>query len=264
MGIKFRAQIAVFLALTAVATPLRGGEPFPEFTFKRVKPPLSSAKKLITIQVDGEKAEAAPLPVLQPISESTSAEWFWARISPDLTAAGRGRFRQAADILSEPGEDNAVKTPRLQDIQALAGQFGTDLLIATLGKSISPALILAMIATEQTGSPQSAALSQVEPTSESAQSHDTPTKPAPRRDFKADVERLDRLLNRFDRDPILALAAFHAGEAAIEDHQGVPPFAATRIYVPEVIAAFQIARGLCLTPPELYSDGCVFAFKDQE
>ncbi|MGD9294185.1 MAG: lytic transglycosylase domain-containing protein, partial [Roseobacter sp.] len=32
----------------------------------------------------------------------------------------------------------------------------------------------------------------------------------------------------------------------------------TRDYVPKVLAAFQVARGLCLTPPELISDGCVF------
>ena len=36
-------------------------------------------------------------------------------------------------------------------------------------------------------------------------------------------------------------------------------FAETRDYVPKVLAAFQVARGLCLTPPELISDGCVFA-----
>jgi hypothetical protein len=28
--------------------------------------------------------------------------------------------------------------------------------------------------------------------------------------------------------------------------------------VPKVLAAWSLARGLCLTPPELVSDGCVF------
>ncbi|MEO0691977.1 MAG: lytic transglycosylase domain-containing protein, partial [Pseudomonadota bacterium] len=35
--------------------------------------------------------------------------------------------------------------------------------------------------------------------------------------------------------------------------------AETRDYVPKVLAAFQVARGLCITPPQLASDGCVFA-----
>jgi len=38
----------------------------------------------------------------------------------------------------------------------------------------------------------------------------------------------------------------------------VPPYAETRDYVPKVLAAFQVAKGLCMTPPQLMSDGCVF------
>jgi hypothetical protein len=38
----------------------------------------------------------------------------------------------------------------------------------------------------------------------------------------------------------------------------VPPYAETRAYVPKVLAAFAVARMLCLTPPDLVSDGCVF------
>lgn len=41
-------------------------------------------------------------------------------------------------------------------------------------------------------------------------------------------------------------------------NDGVPPYAETRDYVPKVLAAFQVASGLCLTPPELVTDPCVF------
>ena len=37
------------------------------------------------------------------------------------------------------------------------------------------------------------------------------------------------------------------------------PFAETRAYVPKVAGVWQVARLLCITPPELISDGCVFA-----
>ena len=72
------------------------------------------------------------------------------------------------------------------------------------------------------------------------------------------VRYLDWLMGEFDSDPILALAGYNAGEGAVRKHKGVPPFAETRDYVPKVLAAFQVARGLCKTPPELVSDGCVF------
>jgi hypothetical protein len=38
----------------------------------------------------------------------------------------------------------------------------------------------------------------------------------------------------------------------------VPNYAETRTYVPRVLAAWGLARGLCNTPPTLVSDGCVF------
>jgi hypothetical protein len=57
---------------------------------------------------------------------------------------------------------------------------------------------------------------------------------------------------------VLALAGYNAGEGAVEEHGGVPPYAETRDYVPKVLAAWRIARMLCMTPPELVSDGCAF------
>jgi soluble lytic murein transglycosylase-like protein len=73
------------------------------------------------------------------------------------------------------------------------------------------------------------------------------------------VRYLDWLMKEFDKDPILVLAGYNAGEGSVRKYSGVPPFAETRDYVPKVLAAFQVARGLCLTPPELITDGCVFA-----
>ena len=65
-------------------------------------------------------------------------------------------------------------------------------------------------------------------------------------------------MQSFNRDPVMVLAAYNAGEGAVAANNGVPPFAETRDYVPKVLAAWQVAQGLCLTPPELVSDPCVF------
>ncbi len=69
---------------------------------------------------------------------------------------------------------------------------------------------------------------------------------------------LEFLLNRFQGDALLALAGYNAGENAVIRAGGVPDFEETRAYVPKVVAAWDVARSLCLTPPELPTDGCVF------
>ena len=71
-------------------------------------------------------------------------------------------------------------------------------------------------------------------------------------------EQTAGLFKEFSRDPVLALAGYNAGEGAVQKHGGVPPFAETRAYVPKVLAAWDTARALCLTRPELITDGCVF------
>ena len=76
--------------------------------------------------------------------------------------------------------------------------------------------------------------------------------------IKGGVAYLDWLMTEFDRDPVMVLAAYNSGEGAVRANAGVPPYAETRDYVPKVLAAWQVAQGLCLTPPELVTDPCVF------
>ena len=81
----------------------------------------------------------------------------------------------------------------------------------------------------------------------------------PSENIKAGVAYLSWLMDHFEKDPILVLAGYNAGEGAVQSNNGVPPYAETRNYVPKVLAAFNVAKGLCQTPPELVTDGCVFA-----
>ena len=80
----------------------------------------------------------------------------------------------------------------------------------------------------------------------------------PEENIKAGVAYLSWLMEFFDKDPILVLAGYNAGEGAVMANNGVPPYRETRNYVPKVLAAFNVAKGLCLTPPVLVTDGCVF------
>jgi soluble lytic murein transglycosylase-like protein len=127
---------------------------------------------------------------------------------------------------------------------------------------VSPALVLAVIAVESSGRvdavshkgaqglmqliPATAERFGVEDAGEAAQN------------IRGGVAYLDWLMAEFGQDAVLALAGYNAGENAVKRNDGVPPFAETRAYVPKVLAAWLVARGLCLTPPELITDGCVF------
>lgn len=161
--------------------------------------------------------------------------------------------------------------PRLQHLQDIAAAHGSEILTATVGTDVSPpALVVALIAVESSGRTGAESgkgaqgLMQLIPdTAARFGGVEDATDPA-QNIAGGGVKYLSWLINHFDRDVILALAGYNAGENAVGDHGGgVPPYPPeTRAYVPKVLAAWQVARGLCLTRPELITDGCVFAVRE--
>lgn len=64
----------------------------------------------------------------------------------------------------------------------------------------------------------------------------------PRHNINAGVGYFKKLLNRFDGDIKLALAAYNAGTKKVRQYQGVPPFKATRYYIKKVFEYYQIYK----------------------
>jgi len=60
----------------------------------------------------------------------------------------------------------------------------------------------------------------------------------PRQNIDGGVRHLRGLIDRFGNDLKLALAAYNAGEQAVLNHRGVPPYAETRDYVTKVLGLF--------------------------
>jgi len=245
--------------------------PFPEFTFKRVKVPTSGSGNRINVQID-PSAVVAPPKQSQPEKTDAPApaaplslpfDWYWAKVSPSLTAASSGRLVDALNVLTNGPVGSAVPTPRLQDMQEIAKAHGVDILKATIGTKVSPALVLAVIGIESSGrsnavsSAGAQGLMQLMPAT--AERFGVTDSTVPADNIRGGVAYLNWLMEEFGGDPVLILAAYNAGENSVIRHEGVPPFAETRAYVPKVLAAWMVARGLCLTPPMLMSDGCVFA-----
>jgi hypothetical protein len=63
----------------------------------------------------------------------------------------------------------------------------------------------------------------------------------PERNIDAGTRYLRWLLDRFGEDPARVLAAYNAGEGAVERYGGVPPYRETRAYVKKILSALGVA-----------------------
>ena len=243
-----------------------------DFTFKRVGLP-SQGKPRITVQIDPDE-QARRLKVRPPnappvaASPSPAADgaavgsfgWFWETVP--VNGVGPGGLNKALAVLRNSPVGMQGTIYRLGALQAIADRYGATLLAESVGTKVSPALALAVVAVESAGRAGAVSgagaegLMQLMPAT--AQRFGVTDSSDPRQNIRGGISYLDWLMSRFGGDPILALAGYNAGEGAVERHGGVPPYAETRDYVPKVLAAFAVARGLCATPPVLVSDGCVF------
>ena len=248
----------------------------PVATVKRVGVPKPGQKRLINIQIDPEEQmrALASLPAWKEKAAANESpkgprapaayDWYWKAVSPALGDTS-GRFTAAIDALGHGPGGSAVAAPRLAHMQNIAQAHGREILSATIGTNVSPALVLAVIGIESGGkidavsSAGAQGLMQLIPAT--AERFSVTNSNDPTQNIKGGVAYLDWLMNEFDNDPLMVIAAYNAGEGAVRKAGGVPNYVETRNYVPKVLAAWTVARGLCLTPPELVSDGCVFALK---
>jgi len=264
---RFITSITVVAILAASPVLAEGPKPFPEFTFKRIKPPKAGETPRITVQVAPPTARITTRPAVEdapPATANTGGghDWFWAQVSGGSPAQ---RVSSALIALQNAPGGGGVPSPRLQSLREIADRYGTELLKATVGTRISPAFALAVISVESGGRTDALSragaqgLMQLMPAT--AERFGVSDRTIAADNIRGGVTYLDWLMGRFDGDPLLALAGYNAGEGAVDKHGGVPPFAETRGYVPKVLAAWAVAKGLCLTPPQLITDGCVFVGK---
>lgn len=266
MKIQVFAAACAIAALVTTQINAESPAPFPDFSAKRVKAPPKGSKPKIDVQItiqDTVVTVSKPKASAEGTNRPGRYNWFWDEISPDITASSAGRLEPALQRISRPPEGEGVKTPRLQTLLDIAQNYGTEILIETVGTEISPALVLAMISVESGGNKDAKSgagaqgLMQLMPVTAERFDVDDPYSSV--QNIKGGVAFLEVLMKGFDRDPILVLAGYNAGENAVRKAGGVPEYPETRDYVPKVLAAYSMARGLCRTPPQLISDGCVFA-----
>ena len=80
----------------------------------------------------------------------------------------------------------------------------------------------------------------------------------PRENIRGGVRHLRYLLDRYKGSVVLAVAAYNAGEGAVDTYRGIPPYAETLQYVQQVLRHAGMSDSLP-TSPQIYrhagSDG---------
>lgn len=71
----------------------------------------------------------------------------------------------------------------------------------------------------------------------------------PRQNIDGGVRHLRGLIDRFGSDLKLALAAYNAGEQAVVNHGGIPPYRETRDYVTRILGLFTPAPAAAAAAP---------------
>ncbi len=62
------------------------------------------------------------------------------------------------------------------------------------------------------------------------------------RNVEAGVQHLKELMERYDKDKKLSLAAYNAGEGAVSRYNGVPPYEETQNYVVKVMRLYKLYK----------------------
>lgn len=269
--IRFPTLVMFAAGLMLAGSALADGPPpYPDFTFKMAKPPEPGAGKRITVQIEpgdqplprpreneNEAAEGERTATAAPAS---SYGWFWSEVETSADTNAAARLSRAFDRLDKGPDGARVGAPRLQLIQSIASRDGPDILRATIGTRVSPALALAVIAVESAGrtgaTSEKGAQGLMQLMPDTAARFGVTDSLSGAENIRGGVAYLDWLLGEFGGDAVLALAGYNAGEGAVRAHGGVPPFAETRDYIPKVLAAFRVASSLCQTPPQLVTDAC--------
>jgi len=131
---------------------------------------------------------------------------------------------------------------------AKAGQYDSIIEKAAISASVEPNLLRAVIVVESGFNPRAVSkrgavgLMQLMPATASRFGVSNPYDP--RENVHAGARYLKFLIDRFGQDVRLALAAYNAGEEAVDRNGGkIPPFTETMAYVPRVLKIYRMLTG---------------------
>ena len=258
---RFLGALGLCLAIaapdSAVAAALPQVSAGADFTFRTVRPPAPGASRRIAFPPENGAAGPARPRLADP------SHWFWSNVSPARDAADSARLARVLGALGPELSRRGAARAADRTADQVLRDHGVALFLASKQENLSPTLLLAVISVESAGridavSPKGAqGLMQLMPATARRFGVRDPLDPA--QNIAGGARYLSFLLDMFDQDAVLALAAYNAGEGAVTRHGGVPPYPETRNYVARTLAGFEILRARCAQPPATARAPCEFA-----
>jgi len=144
-------------------------------------------------------------------------------------------FRLDPGDPSAPSDHDAPSLPAPETLDQLAARLASEL-------QVEPRLVAAVIAVESAGDPSAvspkgaAGLMQLMPAT--ARRLGVGNVFEPTDNLKGGILYLKALLERYHGDLARALAAYNAGEGAVDRHHGIPPYRETTRYVIRVLREY--------------------------
>jgi soluble lytic murein transglycosylase-like protein len=141
----------------------------------------------------------------------------------------------------DPAEAAVAALPAVEQIDWTAVPFADLIKTVSAEHGVSPELVSAVVRVESAYRPRARSpkgakgLMQLMPAT--LRQYQVKDPYDPRSNLDAGIQHLKSLLDRFDLS--LALAAYNAGEAAVQRFGGIPPYRETRNYVQRILALVQ-------------------------
>jgi soluble lytic murein transglycosylase-like protein len=140
-----------------------------------------------------------------PANIAASEEWLAARV---------GRASAYDDLIAAAACDNALDPKLVKSVMLIESGFNP----AAISRKGARGLMQLMPA--------------------AAAEHGVRDVHDPKENITAGTRLLSRLMSYYNGDLVKALAAYNAGEGAVDKYDGVPPYAETQLYVRKALAAY--------------------------
>ena len=140
-----------------------------------------------------------------PANIAKSESWLAARV---------GRASAYDDLIAAAARDNAVDPKLVKSVMLIESGFNP----AAISRKGARGLMQLMPAT--------------------AAEHGVRDIHDPQQNITAGTRQLSHLMSYYGGDLVKALAAYNAGEGAVDKYDGVPPYAETQLYVRKALAAY--------------------------